>query len=165
MVHPIIDEYYNYNPYHSRSSKFVQDKGLVTNEKGTPGGASPTTTTGISNGDHKTNVAPSNLHDSLVRSHMSEMHSSQALSAEASRQREINSAADVRRLSSIRDPAKPQEQGNTKKKRRSLTEVEHQPAAQVQLAAQTTTEPSSSETGGAYGDPAKIAQYFPELTL
>ncbi len=33
MVHPIIDEYYSYNPYHSRSSKFAQDKGLVTNEK------------------------------------------------------------------------------------------------------------------------------------
>ena len=33
MVHPIIDENYSYNPYHCRSSKFVQDKGLVTNEK------------------------------------------------------------------------------------------------------------------------------------
>ncbi|KAB8296707.1 hypothetical protein EYC80_002127 [Monilinia laxa] len=36
MVHPIIDEYYNHNPYHSRSSQFVTEKGLVTNEKSTP---------------------------------------------------------------------------------------------------------------------------------
>ncbi|EHK99431.1 hypothetical protein M7I_4729 [Glarea lozoyensis 74030] len=36
MVHPIIDEYYNHNPYHRRSSKFVHDKGLITNEKGNP---------------------------------------------------------------------------------------------------------------------------------
>lgn len=44
MVHPIIDEYYNYNPSHSRSSKFVQDKGLVTNEKGTLSSSSPAVT-------------------------------------------------------------------------------------------------------------------------
>lgn len=41
MVHPIIDKYYNYNPAHSRSSKYVQNKGLVTNEKPT---ISPTCT-------------------------------------------------------------------------------------------------------------------------
>lgn len=44
MVHPIIDDYYSYNPYHSRSSKFVQDKGLVTNEK-TPRPTHPTADT------------------------------------------------------------------------------------------------------------------------
>lgn len=33
MVHPIIDNYYSYNPYHCRSSKFVQEKGLVADEK------------------------------------------------------------------------------------------------------------------------------------
>ncbi|KAL5611572.1 hypothetical protein BROUX41_000843 [Berkeleyomyces rouxiae] len=33
MVHPIIDQYYNRNPDHVRSSAFVQTKGLATNEK------------------------------------------------------------------------------------------------------------------------------------
>ncbi|KAL2885931.1 putative glutamine amidotransferase DUG3 [Ceratocystis lukuohia] len=33
MVHPIIDQYYNRNPDHVRSSAFVQTKGLTTNEK------------------------------------------------------------------------------------------------------------------------------------
>jgi len=44
MVHPIIDEYYNHNPYHLRSSAFVVEKGLVSNEKGiTPPTRSPGT--------------------------------------------------------------------------------------------------------------------------
>ena len=33
MVHPIIDENYSYNPYHSRSSKYARAKGLVASEK------------------------------------------------------------------------------------------------------------------------------------
>jgi hypothetical protein len=41
MIHPIVDKYYSYNPYHSRSSKFVRDKGLITNEKNGPLGVTP----------------------------------------------------------------------------------------------------------------------------
>lgn len=33
MVHPIIDENYSYNPYHSRSSNYARAKGLVATEK------------------------------------------------------------------------------------------------------------------------------------
>jgi glutamine amidotransferase len=33
MVHPILDKYYERDPYHVRSSAFVQAKGLVSNEK------------------------------------------------------------------------------------------------------------------------------------
>ncbi|CAD6505973.1 BgTH12-06905 [Blumeria graminis f. sp. triticale] len=36
MVHPIIDEYYDASPSHSRSTKFVHDQGLVANEKVKP---------------------------------------------------------------------------------------------------------------------------------
>ncbi|OWT42866.1 glutamine amidotransferases class-II domain-containing protein [Pochonia chlamydosporia 170] len=33
MVHPILDKYYERDPYHVRSSAFVQTKGLISNEK------------------------------------------------------------------------------------------------------------------------------------
>ncbi|KZZ98352.1 glucosamine 6-phosphate synthetase [Moelleriella libera RCEF 2490] len=37
MVHPILDKYYERDPYHVRSSAFVQAKGLVSNEKAPSG--------------------------------------------------------------------------------------------------------------------------------
>ena len=41
-MHPILDKYYERDPYHVRSSAFVQAKGLVSNEKvPTSGSASP----------------------------------------------------------------------------------------------------------------------------
>ncbi|RFU76775.1 dug3p [Trichoderma arundinaceum] len=41
MVHPILDKYYEGDPYHVRSSAFVQAKGLITNEKTSSGSQSP----------------------------------------------------------------------------------------------------------------------------
>lgn len=41
MVHPILDKYYEGDPYHTRSSAFVQEKGLSTNEKAASGSQSP----------------------------------------------------------------------------------------------------------------------------
>ncbi|KND93455.1 putative glutamine amidotransferase DUG3 [Tolypocladium ophioglossoides CBS 100239] len=40
-VHPILDKYYERDPYHVRSSAFVQAKGLVSNEKALSGSPSP----------------------------------------------------------------------------------------------------------------------------
>lgn len=37
MVHPILDKYYKRDPHHVRSSAFVQEKGLVSNEKPSSG--------------------------------------------------------------------------------------------------------------------------------
>ena len=34
MIHPIIDEYYNHSPSHTRSSGFAVSKGLVSNAPG-----------------------------------------------------------------------------------------------------------------------------------
>jgi len=180
MVHPIIDEYYNYNPYHSRSSKFAQDKGLVTNEKA-PRTAPPATATPclqpqvftkqlelqIPTDKFKSKVS-SSLHERIATTLTPSMQSttSPALSPtiEASTS---HHPSDVRHRTSLhtpRNPTKPQEQGNTKKKRQSLpgpgienlyqaTQPEHLPI------------PDSPEfRPTAYGDPLKIAQYFPELT-
>ncbi|KAH8801544.1 glutamine amidotransferase class-II protein [Xylogone sp. PMI_703] len=82
MVHPIIDEYYSYNPYHLRSSKYVHDKGLITNEKGTPRSNSPATTPGIAVNDRKKHTL---LHESLAKTLNLHEHSplaSPALSAD-----------------------------------------------------------------------------------
>jgi glutamine amidotransferase len=158
MVHPIIDEYYNHNPYHSRSSKFVVEKGLITNEKGapTPRAESP---------------APSNLpqKDAKRSALAPKMHgsSSKILTSEKLNLHPLLGVADPtracpdkgKRVDAQRDPLPPPttdtsrqiERGNTKKKRRPVeSETEQEPPPPERFA---------------YGDPAKIAQFFPELTL
>lgn len=71
------------------------------------------------------------------------------------------SAPDLRQLVSLpgssRDLSRPQEQGNTKKKRSSI--IYQQPVEELP---QEPDEPEEPERR-AYGDPSKIAQYFPEL--
>lgn len=170
MVHPIIDKYYNYNPYHSRSSKFVQDKGLVTNEKG----VNPAETPALPKNDLKKQLGPSNLHDSLARSLIAGANQSPASPAFSPENlhRETQPISDIRQLSSTKDipilPAKPQEQGNIKKKRKSLADLPAQLITPNPPPTHTTTEPSSPnspQTRGSYGDPNKIARYFPELNL
>jgi len=158
MVHPIIDQYYNYNPYHSRSSKLVQDRGLITDEKGA---RPPLVTPGTSSTSQRLLVA-SNLHDSIASTLTPSMHISPPLSPtpESSPHRSID--GDIRQLSSIKNTnasAKPQEQGNTKKKRTSRGGTENQ--VQQQPYVQEPDEPEPRAT--AYGDPMKIAQFFPEL--
>ena len=166
MVHPIIDQYYNYNPYHRRSSKFVQDKGLVTNEKGASG--TPAVTPGIANNDHKKSLIAPGIRDSLASTLAPSIHTrtaSPSLLAPLERvplqQTSVNSAtasaSDLRVLASLsnREHSKPQEQVNIKKKRASLSN--YQPP-------RTQSVPDSPEPRpAAYGDPLKIAQYFPEL--
>jgi glutamine amidotransferase len=154
MVHPIIDEYYNYNPYHSRSSKFVQDKGLITNEKGTLS-RSPAGTPGLPLNEHK-RLGPSNLHDSIASTLTPSMHSVSPLLS-PTQEPDLRHLAAVQNLS-FRDP-KPQELGNTKKKRKSLIGPENLP-----IQHNSTSPPEDPEIrAAAYGDPLKIAQYFPEL--
>lgn len=179
MVHPIIDEYYSYNPYHSRSSKFVQDKGLVTNEKQ----PSPAGTPGMTK-ENKKHLGPSNLHETIAQNLSPQMHAPTALheplsrsttpasGASPNRSRELSPIADIRQLSSLTDisvtPHKPQEQGNIKKKRSrtvggppqiATNGHPHQPSAQDN----EPPSPSSPESRNGFGDPAKIAQFFPEL--
>jgi glutamine amidotransferase len=204
MVHPIIDSYYNHNPYHSRSSKFVQDKGLIANEKSSGGlinnkSASPDPVS------KKSFFPSSNLHDSIVSSLVPSMHITSSIpsinstspsSAAASpaisphsaliplplypptltpyQNREINPNADLRHVT---QPAKVQELGNTKKKRRSLSgsDTRNQNLLNGGLGGGNAmgnwmgnsgndNVPDSPEIRpGAYGDPMKIAQYFPEL--
>jgi glutamine amidotransferase len=172
MIHPIIDEYYVYNPYHSRSSKFAVEKGLVTNEKSTtPRGVSPAATPGILTEDLKKHLPPSKIQETLFRSLTPEMHSPLAIrtipseNSLKSYSENGNSLLDIRRVTPLvtRDPARPQEQGNTKKKRRSIVQVE--PPVQVEPEPERIERSDTSPERTNYGDPSKIARFFPELNL
>ncbi|CAD6443824.1 c3dd40b6-cdd9-4264-ac68-46b3e84ccfcd [Sclerotinia trifoliorum] len=168
MVHPIIDEYYNHNPYHSRSSQFVTDKGLVTNEKSTPATTSTPTT-------------PMSVHQSLAKS----LNPSSAMLSprENYNPNILNNTSYTPAISDIRQaipaPSRPAitsyksgEQGNTKKKRTTAPVP-----ALVQIPAGSMDSMVSSGTSGIdYMDTPdtpeltrnsdsrnKLAQYFPEL--
>jgi len=162
MVHPIIDEYYNHNPYHSRSSQYVQDKGLVTSEKGVNGLTSaPSGTAGLANG--KKSALSTALRENIanaLRLPMQNPSASPALSpANETTPRFIAPLSDARHLTSLPTPQEPRiaEQGNTKKKRLSIPAAD-QITSQPQQQVQTNASPPKS-----YGAPKKIAQLFPEL--
>ncbi len=165
MVHPIIDEYYNYNPYHSRSSQYVQEKGLVTNEKGVNGVATPSGTPSLANG--KKSALSASIHDSIASTLIPSMHNRSASPALSPAHEIIPRysaiPSDLRHLTSVQNlhpqEARTVEQGNTKKKRASIS-------AQDQLNAQpqpSEPEEPDSPPQRTYGGPNKIAQYFPEL--
>lgn len=164
MVHPIIDDYYNYNPYHHRSSKFVQDKGLCTNEKQTNASTpSPNSMPNLTIPAHKKALSPTSrdLHASIA----STLVPSSILSASPARSQSPlangsngSSVSDLRNLSSVQTQreVRPQALGNTKKKRAPTRE-------EVQELERDLAQANVQETRTAYGDPMKIAQYFPEL--
>lgn len=164
MVHPIIDEYYSYNPYHRRSSQFAQDKGLVTNEKGIVNGTTLVTTPGIPT--RQTSNLSASLHDTLTSTLTPSMHTisvSPALSP-ANENIPLRSSplSDLRNSSfqstSFRDSSRPQQLGNTKKKRKSLSAIEPPQVIHPVYEPELDSPPPRN-----YGDPLKIAQYFPEL--
>jgi glutamine amidotransferase len=171
MIHPIIDEYYVYNPYHSRSSKFAVGKGLVTNEKSpSPRAATPIAIPGLIPEDLKKHLPPSKMQQENVFKNLTpEMHSPLAIrtlpsdaSLRSHSENGSNTLLDIHRVAPLpaRDPARPQEQGNMKKKRRSLVAIE----PVVQAGPEHIERPSTPERAS-YGDPAKIARFFPELNL
>ncbi|KAH8600213.1 nucleophile aminohydrolase [Bisporella sp. PMI_857] len=159
MVHPIIDEYYNHNPYYSRSSNLVHDRGLVSDEKGT---AAPTTKPVISSINQRF-LGSSPLNDGLTSNLTPSMHMLPPLTVSPDpTPLPTPGSSDIRHLSSLKNvntSQKPQELGNTKKKRKSLSGN-----GRENLIHQQYQEPDEPEPRAvAYGDPLKIAQYFPEL--
>ncbi|KUJ10018.1 Amidophosphoribosyltransferase-like protein precursor [Mollisia scopiformis] len=165
MVHPIIDEYYNHNPYHSRSSQYVQDKGLVTSEKS----VTRTGTPSLPNG--KKSALSASLHENIAGTLLPSMHNrsaSPALSpANENTPRYVSALSDLRYLTSVPNlhPQEPRvmEQGNTKKKRTSIS-AEDQLNAQHQPVVPQQPEVPDSPPARTFGDPSKIAQYFPEVS-
>jgi glutamine amidotransferase len=164
MVHPIIDKYYARSPHHIRSSIFVQTKGLVSNEKNSTTLVSVGSTPYESLEVQKRTLAPmSSLSISLSRSRTPEQSSLPSRTRNSLQEsRSMARPIPPPPMASDVAPVQPA-QGNIKKKRKSLNELEQHDSTfdndgppSPELSAPARTE---------YGNPNKIAQYFPELRL
>jgi glutamine amidotransferase len=169
MVHPIIDEYYSHNPYHFRSSKYVVEKGFVSNEKPAKDRAasiSPLATPGLE--DLNKELCPSKLQESMARIATPELtisiHDHETINEKENTKPLVS---DLRSISTIsgRDPSKPQELGNTKKKRSTPVEVDTLVVNVQTYNQRDSTDSTTLERTTSYGDPIKLAKYFPELNL
>jgi glutamine amidotransferase len=156
MIHPIIDEFYVHNPDHKRDSKLVEDKGLVNTER-----VAGATCSNVPGGQRAKSNLSSILHESIASTLTPVMHSASPMPSPTPK-RENAPNNELRHVNSnltasARDPNRPQELGNTKKKRKSLSGPD---APEIP---QEESETDSSPPRTAYGDPRKMAQYFPEL--
>lgn len=156
-MHPILDKYYERDPYHVRSSAFVQAKGLVSNEKvPTSGSASPAIDGGSG-------------HDSFKKA-MGCATGNRSLSPDLTRRSLTpHSRREARAVHSTHQPAHtsapkvPPAQGNIKVKRRSaqLAEAAQSPTPLAEEQSSDNNEPASADVR----NPRKLSQFFPELTL
>lgn len=170
MVHPIIDQYYNRSPYHMRSAAFVHTKGLAANEKSTvPSRMSTPAAPSLLPNDldlaQKKSMGPT-IPFSMMRSRTPELstmlprgRTSLSVVEPAPTSYPLNNPPLIRQASSPNPPS----QGNIKRKRMSLNELEHAQGGPFNTDQEPTTpeEPPRTE----FGNPNKIAQFFPELTL
>ncbi|CAK7206958.1 glutamine amidotransferase subunit [Sporothrix eucalyptigena] len=192
MVHPIVDAYSNRGPAHSRSAAFVQTKGLVANEKISllprtaspfPGVATPEPVelpkkhgpTIPLNAFRPRNVEYSNSTSNSAWPNVPYASTSAAGSTAAAASGSISGAqADNQASASAPPPLVRQQsgnspaQGNIKKKRMSLNELEQVhglgPGGFNDTDPITPITPAEPPRNN-YGDPNKIARFFPELTL
>ncbi|KAK0614297.1 nucleophile aminohydrolase [Immersiella caudata] len=147
MVHPILDQYYDRDPHHRRSAAFARAKGLETNEKasarlGTPPTIAPSVAVEI---ETQKKFLPTIPTQPRVRTPLSHVEP-----ANPPAQVPIRSA-----------PQQPPSQGNIKKKRASLTTVDTHTSTLPRDSSPVSPEPARNE----FGNPNKIAQFFPELSM
>lgn len=191
MVHPIMDQYYDRNPHHRRSTAFVRNKGLAANEKtssrsGTPLGAPPTIDMETVAKKFLGPTIPSFSMASRPRgavagtapivggccgptSTIPRVRTPLSQSEAAAPPSDVRTITGPLPVIQTQAPASSQQQpsqGNIKKKRASLSTTNTDNGSVTSLQTQdqhspTTPEPSRSE----FGNPNKIAQFFPELTL
>jgi len=172
MVHPIVDKYWNRDPLHRRSAAYVQTKGLSANEKsiatrtGTPVTApKPDLDTQkrylgsiIPFGNSTRSRTPETSNHPRAKAHIPSESSSLP--------------PDVRNITAppvLRIHQQAPSQGNIKKKRASLGPIDATQGGPANPGTQHEQESNSPLTPepprNEYGNPNKIAQFFPELTL
>ncbi|KAJ9161195.1 N-terminal nucleophile aminohydrolase [Coniochaeta hoffmannii] len=176
MVHPIMDKYYDRNPRHRRSAAYVQTKGLAANEKTAQRGTTPlpTPAASLEVEVHKRLLGPTIPFGSSTKSRTQEAANVPRTRTPLSHS-ETSTQSDVRTITEppiIRPhPISTPSQGNIKKKRASLSAIDggntsltigaFPTYADVEQHSPLTPEPHRTE----YGNPSKIAQFFPELNL
>lgn len=185
FVQPIIDQFHHKDPWHRRSAGFVQSKGLAANEKNPPPLSMPNPAVVAPEGNlqaemfHKrANLGPT-IPFSLMRSitpQISRTTTSEAPgSFVAASPRPSLSTVDTSKSTDFRtvtgppvsrqaSTSNPPALGNIKKKRMSLSNLEQLQGPSPSSETEPPT-PMSPVDRTSYGDPNKIAQYFPELTL
>jgi glutamine amidotransferase len=176
MVHPIMDKYYDRNPRHRRSATYVQTKGLTANEKTAQRGTTPlpTPSAGLEVEVHKRLLGPTIPFGSSSKSRTTETSSIPRTRTPLSFS-ETPTQLDVRSVTEppiVRPhPISAPSQGNIKKKRASPSAVDPGTGSlstgafssypDLDQHSPLTPEPHRTE----YGNPNKIAQFFPELNL
>lgn len=208
LVHPIMDQYYDRNPYHRRSTAYVKTKGLAANEKATAKLTPPILDlpAGVDNGESPPQpqarkfLGPTIPAFGITRPPKSQLPEKTRAKTSLSQHIEASSSSshgnngtvntgspttttspssstppDIRSTTTpgpVRQQPVPA-QGNIKKKRASLHAVDstltvqhhhhlphHGHGHTQHETSPITPEPSRTE----FGNPNKIAQYFPELT-
>lgn len=189
FVEDIMDQYVRKDPWHRRSAGFVHSKGLAANEKTATPSALPGPAVVVTESSEGRDVIPKRAHFgptipfSLMRSATPQITpqisrtttpDSARDNAAPSRGRATISGSTVPTHSDVRSikissearpglPSQAPSQGNIKKKRMSLSDL---PQGQVPMNNEIeTASPLSPIERVGYGDPAKIARFFPELTL
>jgi len=160
MVHPIMDQYFDRNPHHRRSAAYVRTKGLAANEKATAGLGTPvpaaTPPVEIETQKKFLPVIPfGNTRSRTPETSIPKVRTPLS---------HIEPAPDIYSVNMPPPQQPPQQQpaqGNIKKKRTSLTTIEALSAA-PSLQEQSPVTPERTEFAG---NPTKIAQFFPELSI
>lgn len=155
MMHPILDKYYERDPYHVRSSAFVQAKGLASNEKApTSGSLSPPVDTGTGKLQGQANGGRGLSPDVVRRSVLSPPVLREVAAVAQPGPSPVTSSSFPLRPS----PAK----GNIKVKRSSVHQVE---AISPGQASTPEEESLSHSTTSGVQNPKKVSHFFPELAL
>ncbi|KAL2023866.1 hypothetical protein VTK56DRAFT_643 [Thermocarpiscus australiensis] len=195
MVHPIMDQYYDRNPHHRRSTAFVRTKGLSANEKGTSRSGTPIgippPILSIPSIQHllahpepqKRFLGPTIpiFPSSLVRSRTAEglptastlprtrtplSHAESAHSAVSASPAPPPDLREITEPPAIRStPQQQPAQGNIKKKRALLNTVEVANGGGGPAPYFDASPVTPEPVRTEFGNPNKIAQLFPELAL
>ncbi|EFX01339.1 glutamine amidotransferase [Grosmannia clavigera kw1407] len=187
MVHPIRDAYSTRGPAHTRSAAFVQTKGLVANEKNMllPSRISGSFPAAVAGTDQHKPAHASSMSTSMLRARVPDAtivnrpripyfssttannvshHAMDSNNNSTSTSTDGLPAASVLASPARLLPSKQPAQGNIKKKRMLLSEMEHTAVMPEHVEEQPLTPTTPAEPPrNNFGDPHKIAQYFPEL--
>lgn len=184
----IRDQFCDKDPWQRRSAGFVHSKGLVANEKTATASALPSPEVVVS--DSKETAEPAskkahlgpNIPFSMMRSitpqisrtttpEISSNYSAPLRSERATvsfvchpsnpDMRSVKACPETKASSQANPPA----QGNIKKKRMSLSDLPSFPGQAAADAGPPIPVSPSERIVSGFGDPAKIARFFPELTL
>lgn len=188
FVQDIRDQFSDKDPWQRRSAGFVHSKGLVANEKTATASAPPSPDVVVSESKESSEPATQKAHlgptipfsmmrsitPQISRTATPEISSNYSAPPRPERatvsfvchpsnpdMRSVKACPENKASSQANPPA----QGNIKKKRMSLSDLPSLPGQSTADAGPPTPVSPGERVVSGFGDPAKIARFFPELTL